>query len=158
MFGLRFNLTVNLIHLGHFQKAQARLEDLRDRATLLANELDLVRVVWLDSRVAAGLGRIEEAELNLTQVRHEFHVRGLVYDEALVALEIARLLLGQGRTAKTRELALEVEPVLRSLGVEDEARRAVSLFWEAARREQATLELLERAIEALRCSNPGVRA
>lgn len=156
MFGLRFNLAVNLCHLGHFEKAQSRLGDLQVRAVALASELDLIRVLWLKSRVIAGLGHHEEAKEALAQVLGEFRARGHVFDEALATLEMARLYLWNGQTVETRELAIQVEPVFRGLGVAPEAREAVDLFWDAARRERATLELLERAIAMLRWCSPEV--
>lgn len=154
---LRFNRGVCLCHLGRFDEAAALLPDLRTMTIRLANELDLVRVLWLESRVKAGCGQEEEALAGLQQVRREFAARGLVFDLALTSLELARLYLRQGRRAETCQLAEEVGTVLRQLGVESEARQAVELFREAARQEAATLDLVERAIAALYRARPARR-
>jgi transcriptional regulator with XRE-family HTH domain len=146
---LRFNRGVSLCQLGRFEEAAALLPGLRAMTIRLANELDLVRVLWLESRVKAGCGQEEEALAGLEQVRREFAARGMVFDLALTNLELARLYLRQGRTAETRQLAEETGTVLHQLGVEREPQQAVDLLREAARQEAATLELVERAIAAL---------
>jgi tetratricopeptide (TPR) repeat protein len=156
-FGIQFNLATVFCNLDHFQDADQLLPQVRERAERLDNGLDLVRVEWLEAKVAVGLGREEEAEAGLQRVRKQFEARPLPADAALVALELARLYLRQGRTAKTRELAAEAAPVLENLGVEHQAQQAVALFWQAARTEAATLELVERAIDALRRARPAAR-
>lgn len=153
-FGIHFNLATVFCDLHRFQEADRQLPAVRERAERLDNGLDLVRVEWLEAKVAAGLGREEEAEAGLQRVRKQFEDRPLPADAALAALELARLYLRQGRTAETRELAAEAAPVLDHLGVEHQARQAVALFWQAARTEAATLELVERAIDALRRARP----
>jgi hypothetical protein len=130
------------------------LLQVRERAERLDNGLDLVRVKWLEAKVAAGLGWEKEAEAGFQWVKKRFEDHPLPADAALVTLELARLYLRQGRTAETRELAAEAAPVLDHLGVEHQARQAVALFWQAARTEAATLELVERAIDALRRARP----
>lgn len=149
MFGLLFTRAVNLCHLRRFEEASAMLEDLQERAMRLGNELDVVRLVWMRSRVVLGLGREEDAEADLLQVQRDFKTRGLLYDLAEVDLEIARLYLRQGRLAETRELATAAEPVFRDLGVVQAAQEAMSIFWEVARAEKATVEMAEQALSVL---------
>ncbi len=149
LFAIRFNMTVNALHLGWFDRTEGWVEEARELALRLGNELDLVRVLWLEARVSAGLGRLEEAEVALEQVVWEFTARSLVFDAALAALELARLFLRQGRTAEVRGLALRIAPVFQRLEVDREALEAVNLFWQAAIRETATVEMAERALGEL---------
>ncbi|HEX6903568.1 MAG TPA: helix-turn-helix transcriptional regulator [Thermoanaerobaculia bacterium] len=148
-FGLRFNLLVNLCLLGRAAEAESELPVVRDLARLLNEELDLTRVVWLEGRVAAGVGRTAEAVSALQQVRQVFKDRGLVYDYALASLEQAALLLEQGQATEVRALAKEMLWLFRAQGVHREALAALRLFCEAAAQERATVELARRVVAYL---------
>jgi transcriptional regulator with XRE-family HTH domain len=154
LFAIWFNMTVNTLHLGWLDRAEGGLVEARELALRLGNELDLVRVLWLEARVSAGLGRLEAAESALEQVVREFTARGLVFDAALAALELARLFLRQSRTTEARELALRIAPVFQRLEVGREALEAVRLFWQAAVRETATVEMAEQALAELYQARP----
>ena len=144
LFGLRFNLVVNLCHLGMHTEAEALLPEVQELALALRKELDLVRVVWLKGKVAAGLGRGEEARAAFEQVRREFTAREMAYDCALVTLELAALLLDQGHARDVRSLAEEMLWIFRTQGVHREALAALQVFCDAACREAASAELARR--------------
>ena len=149
LFALRFNLAVNLRHLNRHADAAALVPEVRALAIRLGNELDLVRVLWLEGRVSAGLGKRVEAIYALERVRSEFTSRGLAYDVALATLELAVLYLEEGQAAKVKELARQMTPIFRSQGVHREALAALSLFHDAAQRESATVDLARRVVEYL---------
>jgi transcriptional regulator with XRE-family HTH domain len=149
LFALRFNLVVNLRQLSRHQEAAALLPEVRTLAVRLGNQLDLVRVLWLEGRIDLGLGRKMEAARALERVRLEFTSRGLAYDVALATLELAGLHLEAGRTAKVKELARQMAPIFRSQGVHREALAALKLFFGAVEREAATSELARRVVEYL---------
>ena len=144
LFGLRFNLTANLCHLGRYTEAETLLPEVRELAVALRNELDLVRVVWLDGKLAAGLGRQAEAAAAFEQVRREFTDCEIAWDSALVTLDLAELYLKKGRTPEVRSLAEEMVWIFRSQGVHREALAALQLFFNAARQETATVEMTRR--------------
>lgn len=148
-FGLHFNLLVDLCRLGRAAEAESKLPVVRGLVKLLDEELDLTRVVWLEGRVAAGVGRTAEAMSALQQVRRDFKARGLAYDYALASLEQASLLLEQGRAAEIRGLAEEMVWIFRAQGVHREALAALRLFCEAAAKERATAELARRVVTYL---------
>ena len=157
LFALRFKTARGLCALDRFADARKLLPGVRELAEELGNELDLVRVTWLSARVAAGLGDWEEATAGLEQVRRDFTARGLSYDAALAALELALLALQAGRTAEVKELGRQMAPIFREKRIPREALAAFTLFHEAAQRESATVELALRAIaevEAARRSAP----
>lgn len=149
LFGIRFNLAVNLVHQHRHAEALALLPHVRELALKMGNGLDLVRVVWLESRVFIGLGKREEAMASLEQVRGEFTTREIAYDAALVSLELAVLYLEDDRTAEVRILARQMLWIFKSQGVHREALAALKLFCEAAEREQATVELARRIADYL---------
>jgi transcriptional regulator with XRE-family HTH domain len=145
-FGVRFNLLVDLCRLGRAAEAEPGLPVVRDLAERLGEELDLVRVAWLAGKIAAGLGRNAEAYAAFQRIRREFTARELAYDGALVSLELALLLLEQGRAAEVHNLASEMLWIFRAQGVHREALAAIQLFCDAVRREEATAELARRVV------------
>jgi transcriptional regulator with XRE-family HTH domain len=146
---LQFNLVVDLCHLARYAEAELRLPAVRALAERLGEELDLTRVVWLEGKAAAGLGRTGEAEAALGQARRVFRQRELVYDYALVSLELSLLLLEQGRSAEVRKLAEEMLWIFRAQGVERETLAALRVFCDAARGQTATGELAHRVLDYL---------
>lgn len=145
----RFNLAVNYTHLGEFKSAVRLVEQVREVAAARGDRHEVTRVTWLEGRIAAGLGRATEATRLLEQARQEFAERDMWYDVALADLEIAPLLLAEGRTAKVKKMAAELVEKFEEQGIHREALAAVRLFREAADREKATAELARRVLRFL---------
>ena len=146
----RFNLLDYLCHLGRFTEAVPLLSPVRDLAAALGNELDLVRLRWLEGRLAAGLGHVEEAIEALRLVRADFTNRGIAYDAALVTLELAALLAAQGRTREVKDLARHSAPLFKAQGVHREALAALAVFRQAAEKETLTAEAAYEILGFLR--------
>jgi tetratricopeptide (TPR) repeat protein len=148
-YSQRFNLAVNFSHVGRYTEARCLLEQVREVALELQDEIFLHRITWLEGRIAAGLGRPEEARLRLDQARREFAERKMFYDVALALLEHAGLLLDEGRMQEVKALALHLREVFQSEDVHEEALSALRLFREAVEREEATAELAYRILAFL---------
>lgn len=149
LFGLRFNRADNLYHLGRYREAAELVPDVRQLAVQQANELDLVRVLWLEAKILAAQGEKDEATAALEQVRRSFTAHKLPYDAALSSLDLAILWLEEGRTAEVRELAVGMAWIFTSQKIHREALAALRLFYEAARQETATVELTRRVIATI---------
>jgi tetratricopeptide (TPR) repeat protein len=146
---VRFNLAVNYCHTGRYGEASELLDQVHELATIRGDENEMIRVTWLQGRIAAGLGQAGEARRLLTQARREFAARQMGYDVALALLEEAALLLGDGRLAEVKMLAQELAAVFNTQGVHREALAALRLFQNAAEREEATAELARRVLRFL---------
>jgi transcriptional regulator with XRE-family HTH domain len=148
LFGLRFNQATNLCLLKRHAAAAELLEGVREMAVQQADELSLIRVLWLEARVAAGMGQGEKAMANLELVRGAFtaHPHPLPYDAALSSLDLAVLWLERGRAADVRELAVGMMWIFHAQGIDREALAALTVFCEAARRDAATVELTKQVI------------
>ncbi|HET9228123.1 MAG TPA: hypothetical protein VFR31_15715, partial [Thermoanaerobaculia bacterium] len=92
----------------------------------------------------AGLGRNEEAELKLRELRDAFVEQRLGYDASIVTLDLAALYLQQGRAAEVRRLAAEVLPVLLSQDIHREAMAALIAFQQASEMETATPGMVQQ--------------
>ena len=143
---VQYLLTANLCDMGHPTEAEALLPAVREKAVDLGNELDVIRCLWLEGRVAVGLERREEALPALEQVRRYFTSKQIAYDAALASLEVAVLYLEAGQTGEVKRLAEEMLWIFTAQGVHQEALAALKLFCEAARQESATVELARRVI------------
>jgi tetratricopeptide (TPR) repeat protein len=140
----RFNVALNFWHLGWYEDAESHLGELRSAALDLGNDLDLLRVLWLTGRVAAGQGRHEEACLALDQVRQEFANRQNAYDAALAALELAALYLQQELHTEVQRLAEDTVCIFGAQGAHEEALAALKLFCESAQAQTATVSQVGR--------------
>ncbi|HEX7182015.1 MAG TPA: helix-turn-helix transcriptional regulator [Thermoanaerobaculia bacterium] len=141
---LRFNHAVNLCRLGRPAEAVPIVAEVRDLAERLRNDLDLVRTLWLEGLVDAGLGRSEKAEAALEQVRSDFRARQLPYDFALASLDLALLHREQDRLQEVKRLAGEMLRIFKAQQVHREALAAVALFSEAAEKEEVTADFIRR--------------
>jgi tetratricopeptide (TPR) repeat protein len=149
VFALRFNILVNLCHLRRAAEAAPGVAEVRTLATHFANSLGQLRLRWLEGRIAAGLGRTEEAMAALMRVRGELAARGLGYDMALVSLELAELYAAEGRTGAVKTIARQMVSVFQDQGVHSEAKKALAFFRSAAEREVVTPTLARRLAEYL---------
>ncbi len=138
---LRLNLANNFCHLGRFEEALSLVRVVRPQVTEVGDRLDLVRIIWLEGRIAAGLARPLEALRLLSEARRQFSAEGMFSDAALAILEEAVLLLEAGQLAEVRSLAKDLAHVLESQGIHREALAALRLFQEAAESETATVAL-----------------
>jgi tetratricopeptide (TPR) repeat protein len=159
LYMARFNLAVNLCHLGRYGEAAALVPAVRDAAAERGDGKELSRIIWLEARIAAGEGRRREALVLLAAARREFAARGMTYDMALALLEEVALHLEEGRPAEVRVLSRELAAVFADKGVQREALAALRLFHEAAERDEATAELARRVLDFLFRArhDPGLR-
>ena len=146
---LQGNLALDFCHVGRFDEAAELAQQVREAAAEMGDAIRLLRVLWIDGRIAAGQGRTDEALSLLAQARREFAARNMGYDVALALLEEAILLLDQGRTAEVKELTHSLPAVFEAEEVHREALAALRLFHQAAEQETGTAELARRVLSFL---------
>ena len=145
----RFNIAVIYTHLERHGEAKGLLPEVRAVATAFGDRIFLIRVTWLEGRLAAGLGRTQEALGLLERARVEFHAREMSYDVALALLETLALLLGEGRTVEVKALAPRLAELFTAEGIHREALVALRILHEAVESETATAELARRVLRFL---------
>jgi tetratricopeptide (TPR) repeat protein len=101
------------------------------------------RLAWLEGKIAAGMGHLEEAERAFLALRSYFLGERIGYDAAIVSLDLALVYLRQGRAAELRRLAEELQPVFAAEDLHREAAAALLLFEKALREERATEKLVK---------------
>lgn len=144
------DMLVALSLAGRFDEALALLPEVRDLHRETSHPLDRVRLRWTEGFIADGLGRLDEAEAAYREVQQAFLEHGVLYSVALVSLDLALLLSGQGRTEELKRLAAELMAVFLAQDVHREATAALVLFQRACEEERVTTELIARLATLLR--------
>lgn len=146
----------NLVHLlvdtGRYREAMGRLDETRALHLQLGGKLDFVRFRWLEAKVYDGLGWRSRAADLYEEVRESFIGEALAYDTALVSLDLAAVRSQEGETAEVQRLAEEMLPIFTSQKAHQEAIAALLFFREAARKEAATVPLIQEVADYLRRS------
>jgi tetratricopeptide (TPR) repeat protein len=149
LFALRFNNALDLVHLEKYEEADGLVPEVKRLVAGLGTRLDGLRLRWLEGKIAAGLGRRDEALAAFSQVRAAFIEERVAFDTALVTLELAVVHLELGQNGEVRTLAQEMVGIFESQGGHREALAALRLFCRAAEQETATLDLARRLIAYL---------
>lgn len=135
----RHNMVNFLIEAGRIAEASELFAQIQEMYTLYSDPLSSLRRTWLEGHLARAQLDREAAESAYKTVRQGFASRGLGYDAALAALDLATLYAEQGRTAELEQVAEEIVPIFESQDVHREAAAALMLFRDAVQAEQVTL-------------------
>jgi tetratricopeptide (TPR) repeat protein len=153
------NIAWCLTDCGRAEEAQRHLDGIRHLYDGFSDPWTRLRLDWLEARIAAGLGRREEAERKLKELRDAFVEQKLGYEASIVTLDLAALYLEQERTADVRRLAEESLPVLLAQDIHREAMAALIVFQQATEIERATPRMVRQVAAYLYRSrnNPELR-
>ncbi len=143
-FAVQHNLVWQLMVTGRSEEALRELEAIRPTYFELGDQMLLLRLRWMEARLAKDLRRPEESERAFREAHDGFVAARIPYEAASVALDLAVLLAEQGRRQELKLLAAELIAVFRSLGVAREAFAALSIFERFAQEDAVTLSLLAR--------------
>ncbi len=136
------NLVGFLADCGRFEEARRILRRARPAYLAEGDRLALIKMRWLEGRIAAGLGETATAEESFLEVQRDLEQAGLVYHVALVSMDLADLWLRAGRTAEVREIVEEIVAIFRVRRITREALAALLLFREALAADRVSLALL----------------
>lgn len=150
-FILLQNLACRLGEADRPQQARKLLPQVRELSTQFIDEpLTQTRTEWLEGRIHAQLGEPRLAEAAFRKVRRAFVAAGSPYDVALVSLDLAMLLIEDGRTGEAAELARDLVPIFHSRGIHREAMAAGILVARSLSEETATVDFVQRVASYLR--------
>lgn len=137
------NIVLLRVELGEYEEASRYLQRMQPLYDRYLSDLERLKLRWVEGKIMAGLGRLEEAEAAFVEASRDFDRAGLGYRSALVSLDLVAVWLRQGRTAEIRQLVATLLATFRAVGVEREALAGILLLRDAVECEQATLELLQ---------------
>lgn len=127
---------LRIVHSRHLAEAGGRVNEIKFRA--------------LEGRIDSGLGNYERAVGIFQEVRRSYEEVGRPYDAGLADLDLAAVLLLQGKSAEAKRVALEAAGIFISLQIQREAFQAVILLRSAFEEQAATLEMVEEVAGFLR--------
>ncbi len=143
------NILLLRVELGEYEEARRSLQQMRPLYARFTDELEETKLRWVEGKIAAGLGELEEAEEAFAESQNRFDRAGLGYRAALVSLDLVSVWLQQGRTGEIKQLVGELLVTFRAVGVEREAIAGILLLRDAVECEQATVELLHLIAHSL---------
>jgi tetratricopeptide (TPR) repeat protein len=155
----RHNLTLYHCEAGNYHAASDALHQDRDLYARFPDAWTQLRLVWLEGKIAHGLGNLEAAEKAFLATRSGFVEEGAGYDAAMVSIDLATIYTQQGRADEALRIAEEMHVVFKAEDVHREAVAALLLFQEAARQKSLTVEKLRDLSEYLKAArgNPSLR-
>jgi tetratricopeptide (TPR) repeat protein len=122
------NLLDSLVDAGDLTEASRLLLESGLRQTFADDPLNLLRIRWVEGKILAGRDRFKEAERVFTEVRDSFRAQGLEFVAAVAGLDLAKLLLRQGKVGPLHELAKELAARARQRKIHPEAVNALRGF------------------------------
>jgi hypothetical protein len=114
------------------------------------DRLNLLRLRWLEGRLAYSKGDLDSAESLFAEVRTAFIELEIGIDVALVSLDLAEVLWYQGNGCETQKRLQEAIPILKALGVHSEALAAMAFLEHSVRVETASGELIRQTAAFVR--------
>jgi len=122
------SLAQALAEIGHSTRAAGVLDETRWHYARAPEEREQVSIYWLEGKVCARLGRQEEAENLLAAVRLRFLTEGRLAETLLSSLDLAALLVEEGKAAALPELLGEIEAAFGPDEVAVEVVKAMRAF------------------------------
>jgi tetratricopeptide (TPR) repeat protein len=139
-----------LANCGRFSEALSKASMLKWLRLGPAGRLDELKLRWLEGQIRAGLNDLDQAERFLSAVKQGFDEAGLGYKAALVGLELAAVLLRQGRFKEGERTVRECAGAFLSLQIRRELHASVLLLQAAVEMRQLKLATLYETINRLR--------
>lgn len=132
-----------LVDLGEHRLARRELLRHRRLYREDGDALNMVKLRWLEGRIAAGLGQLPRAEKLFAATRAELAAMHLPYKAALAGLELAAVLLRQAATERVFALVEEMTTTFCSLHIGREALAALLVLRDACEQKRVTLDAIQ---------------
>ena len=150
-------MIISLTDLGRFRSARRLLWRCRHLLIESGNELDLVRVRWLEGKIYAGLSDFSKAEQAFQETRSGFANHEQVYPAAMAGLDLAALWARQERFNEIQSLAQEMITTFRALRIAREAIVTLLILQRACVAGSGQLlEIIEMTVTFLKDLEPQV--
>ncbi len=144
--------------LGQNRQALALSRVLAPHYATYAGPVFQLRGAWLRGRLYASVGEHGQATEIFEELKAGFLAREMLYDAALVSLDLALAYAERGERGRVRSLAHEMYDVFRAQQIPREAAAALLLFAHNALDELADAAFIAETIRQLDAQRPGLAA
>ncbi len=123
------------------------------------DQLNLLRLRWVEAKILAGHGRLEDAEEALNTVYWGFYRQELHYVAAVAGLDLAEVMLRQDKKVEAHCMAVDLYNTFQEQKIDAEAQRALLTFEVVCSHKAATPQMARRTRDFLdqRQYNPRLR-
>jgi len=153
----KHNLSLLLHRRGDVDQAMSLLQEILPLYVEQNDAMVLLRLRWLEGRLAQAQRQFRRAEDAFREVQKGFLDREIPFEAAIVSFDLATVLLDEGRFAELKDLATQILAVFRGFGIAREVIAALELFHQAIEAQSlsaAWIGELATYVEEAR-SNPG---
>ncbi len=133
-----------LVWCRRYRDAEIQLFQLRGVAFPSEGRLTEIRLRWLAGRIEAGQDRFDRAEKTLRGVYESWIEVSSGYNSALVALELAAVLLAQRKANEATEIVGSAYKIFAALNIQREGIMTVLMLRTACELKRATRDLAEK--------------
>ncbi|HWN42591.1 MAG TPA: hypothetical protein VNW71_10235 [Thermoanaerobaculia bacterium] len=144
------NTILYAVDAGHLKKAQYHLWNAQNYGLLPDEEVNRIKLRATSGEIFAGLGQLDRAETAFRTAKAEFEDLGLFYVAGITGIDLAAVLMRQGRAEEVKALAEQLVDDFLNLNVKREALAAVLVLREACRRGRVTVEGIAKIAAYLR--------
>jgi tetratricopeptide (TPR) repeat protein len=125
---LRIDQMYFFCHQEAYSEAEACRLEARELTDLVGRDRERWELRSLEGRIAAGLGQAQEAIGLLQGVREELLAAGRLFETSCASLDLAAVLVAQGKLAELEELARQLEPRAQEKRLSEASRTTLRLF------------------------------
>jgi tetratricopeptide (TPR) repeat protein len=138
-----------LVESARFEEAMTFLEQHRDLLRS-GGQLDRCKLLLAESRICAGFGLLDLAEGGFRDAKAGFLALKVDGHAALTALDLATVLMRQGKASEARKAAAQALQVFTQMRIPDTQVEALLVLAEALRAELLSAGLLQSVTEFMR--------